>query len=68
MTETEAQAHAEKGASVYKAWFNDQRLVSKVEKHYRGTLLMQVTYIYKNEKLVEIRGVDENGKETVRSY
>ncbi len=68
MTEAEAQAHTAKGASIYIAWFNEQRLLSRVEKRYRGTLLTRVTYEYKDGELVKVRTVDEYGRETVRSY
>ena len=67
MSESEAKEHASKPASVYTAWFNDQGLLEKVEKHYLGNRLMLITYKYENGKLVQVKTTDDQGKETVRA-
>ena len=67
MSESEATEHASKAASVYTAWFNDQGLLEKVEKHHLGKRLMLKAYKYENGKLVQVRTTDDQGKETVRS-
>lgn len=68
MTDAEAQAHIQKGASVYTVWFNAQGLISKIEKHHQGVRLMLIEYKYKDGILSERRSIDEHDKETIKRY
>ena len=56
------------GYSFYKVWFNEQGRVDKYEKHYKGVIDFQVTYTYRNGKLVEVHSISPDGKELSQSF
>ena len=67
---TQAQATTDEAAgnAYCIASFNEQGLVSTFEKRLKGKTFFRFVYTYKEGKLVEARGVNADGKESVQAY
>ena len=64
MSEASAIAHS-RSASLYIGWFDPSGRLMRYEKHHGGTILRLVYYTYENRRLVQVRTVDETGREIV---
>src|SRR5512139_699456 len=57
-----------KGNAFYSAWFNEQGQILRVEKHYRGAIVMRIEYTYRDGKLIEGNGINPDGRKFVPTF
>ena len=64
----EAESLQTQGYAFYAVWLNERGQVERYEKYYHGAIDSREQFSYREGKLVEARGVDPDGKETVQSF
>lgn len=68
ITAAEAAADESAGKAYCIAWFNERGRIAVFEKRLRRKTFLREVYRYKGDRLVEVRGVDADGKENVQNY